>query len=208
LRAILLILCNLLFISTLIGCSDNKNSALLKENEMMKTKVSGLEQELVNNKIATNLLEDKLKQLTEVTPKKEERDIFNVSNEKLLIVSNSLTKDEITIENVKKLLGKPISMESYEGVSGTYEVVSYSGVEFTFMKDSSIKWYKIKKSQFETSRGISIGASKEEVFAAYSKNYSNFYEENGSLIYGDKTGVTFQIEDEKVKEIHVRFDYE
>lgn len=189
----------------LMGCSNSEYSRIKNENITLKETVINLESKLNENSKLIKKLQEDIKNI-EVTNNENIHSFFNVNTEKILFVSKTLEKNDLTIDEIKIQMGKPIKTETYEGVSGKYTVLKYEEIEFTF--HDHIKWYRIIKPNLSTSRGIKIGSSKEEVFDAYSKDYSGFLEQGSMLIYGEKAGISFRVENEKVQEIIVRFEYE
>ena len=194
-----------LLLLVLIGCSNSEYTRIKNENLQLKETVINLESNLKENNDLIKKLKEEA-QNSEVTNNEDIHSFFNVNTEKILFISKTLEKKDLTIDDIKIQMGNPIKTETYEGVSGKYTVLKYEGIEFTF--HDHIKWYRIIKPDLSTGRGIKIGSSKEEVFDAYSKDYSGFLEQGSMLIYGEKAGISFRVENEKVQEIIVRFEYE
>lgn len=214
---------------TLIGCE--KAAIDVEENENGQVKLieleeitSGLEHEIALLKTELSDREKKIEELNQINQQLTEEmeslqyminyPDFNVFEEKLIINNPILlSPTSMDIGKVKKLLGEPDDIEeSIEAHgSGMVWVLNYEEASFTFNKDDEnerIKWYTIKSPRLMTNRGITVGSTRNEVVKAYGNSYPIYHEDENRIIIGEKTGISFDLESDIVKEISVWFVYE
>jgi DNA gyrase/topoisomerase IV subunit A len=224
LRKPIFLFCSLLI---LFGCTNtgsqwdqyelNKKIADLElQNEQLIKEISDLNEQLqkCDNLIAQNeILKQQLENEIQSLQKSLNTPNFNVFEEKLIVDPNMLIPTTTSIEQVKEILREPKNIEKTNAVHGSGEDITlyYDEASFTFNKyedQETIKWYTIKTSFFKTNRGITVGSSKEDVIRAYGNSYYNYHQEENGISIGEKTGISFMLEKNKVSEITVWLMYE
>lgn len=198
----------------LMGCTDSDSQSVVKEeNKGLKQSIAQLEKELQMKETVIQDLNQKNHRLTQQLEGLEEKNRpFHVFEEQLLVTQKRLNPEDITINQVKALLGEPKKTEQYIGAHGGFEhvVLTYDEASFTFVKDekpANTKRCTIKGGLFTTERGISVGSTKDEVIASYGEDFL-FDQNQQKIYYGEKTGIAFQFQDDFVTEIVVWFYYE
>lgn len=202
-----------------------EDSLVAKENQMrdLKQERNELYDELIYIK---NNMEEQIQQIEdeniglikelrrEVKLLESELININVFEENLFIASGVLAPDRVSIKKIKELLGEPKEInESVNVAHSGLKVISliYENAIFTFEileEKDLIKWITLKDSLFTTQRGISVGSTQEMVIKEYGNESYNFYQDNNIISYGEKTGITFDINNGIVNEIHIWFMYE
>jgi hypothetical protein len=182
---------------------------MTKENKSLNHTIEQLKNELSNMQHEVDNVKKENKSLIEEIPIKENRLI--ISEEGFFVKPELLFPDDLSIERVSDLLGEPVGIREYIEVAhcGCKEIeLTYDDASFTFqMLDDKevIKWMTIKDSFFASQRGITIGSSKEQVIEAYGENY--WTNKNG-ISYGEKTGISFNFNNDIVTEITIWYMYE
>ena len=119
----------------------------------------------------------------------------------------------MNIKQLKALLGEPLNVEEdFEAHSpGKSITLTYNNATFIFNSSEgkeNIKAYTIKDASFASNRGITIGSTRDDVHNAYHTSYYNFSEDEGTISFGEKTGMSFKLHNDKVTEFTVWFVYE
>jgi hypothetical protein len=222
------ILLVLLFI-VLVGCEEDVNG--IEENENLQANLIELEKTIDEMEHEISLLktelfsrEEKIEELNRKNQSLSEEmesiqyllshPDFNVFEEKLFIDEPIvLSPSSMDISKVKELLGEPNKIDEYSEAhgSGIVLVLNYKQASFTFNKDGdneTIKWYTIKSPYFKTNRGITVGSTRNDVVEAYGNTYFIYHEDEKGITIGEKTGISFDLENDVVRELSVWFVYE
>lgn len=213
------------------GCSiatDSRIDELQTSVEAKENYISQLENELLTLEDKMVALENEYKGEAESYKKQAEHRIWeleqrnqqlelesewiNVYDEKLFLMKDILDPEVLTIEKVKGVLGDPVNIDESVSPHSGLPVISlnYSKASFTFelSEDADmIKRLTLQAPLLATSRGITVGSSKESVIEEYGSNYEEL-ERDRWISYGEKTGISFKLEGERVKEIQIWYMYE
>ncbi|GAA0336636.1 hypothetical protein GCM10008967_28750 [Bacillus carboniphilus] len=202
----------------LVGCEEDE--FLTEDIKKLIIQISNLKNELEKKNAEIVEMSNNLDQVTErnrllehevdqLSIQNEAIHVFNVFKEKLFVASDVVSYETLTITKVKELLGEPTEVTettAYEGIDIT---LTYNDITLIFREVNEIKVIRaiiIKDSFFTTSKGITIGSSKEEVKSVYGKFIQEEYDNFISL--GGKTGMSFEFVDDRVSEIFIWFQYE
>ncbi|MCP8615952.1 hypothetical protein [Salirhabdus salicampi] len=199
----------------LVGCTntgERVESSNVATQEQLTETIEQLETELDRKQAMISELESENKQLKGLVDHQESQDQSQVivGKEGLFIKPDLLYPEDISDEVILNLLGEPINANKFEDAHGGFTVVEfiYDNFSITIQKQPNkqlVKWLTIKDSNFVTERGITVGSSKSQVVQAYGENFS---ENLNGIYYGEKTGISFSLEDGYVKEIDIWYTYE
>lgn len=209
----------IIIIVLLAGCTSNDTKELIKEVERLEAEntqlihtINQLETELENFEQTNKDLEQEtymLKELVDEYVDAAFKNDFNVYNEGFYIEPVLMLRDDLTLEQIKNIMGEPNNLRNYieKAHCGCQETeVIYDNASFTFQGEL-IKWMTLNDTTFVTQRGITVGSTKEQVIESYGENYL-FQFQDGSINYGEKTGIRFSIDENVVSEITVWYMYE
>ncbi|KGP72807.1 hypothetical protein [Pontibacillus yanchengensis] len=168
--------------------SSKSNSNALKEAEQ---KIQSLQKQINNLK-------------------KENHSIkLEIPEEKAFFQNNVISRNNLSIEQLKDILGEPKSIEEYDSIKGTQYDFHYREASFTFEKSKNQTWLKsfsFTQPIIMTQHGITVGDTTQNVVKAYGNQYRI---EKDAMIYGGKSNtILFIIRDDQVKRIQIRYDYE
>jgi ribosome-binding ATPase YchF (GTP1/OBG family) len=200
----------------LVSCSNNDANEIESSYENVQKQLTDsieqLEKELERKLSMISELESENEKLKKLLEEKQSDDIsqIRVNKEGLYINSDIIYPDELSEEVISDLLGKPNNVKEYEGAHGGFEEVelNYDNFSITSQKQQNkqlVKWLAIKDSSFATQRGITVGSTKNEVIQAYGESFTK---DSNVIYYGEKTGISFTLKDDKVKEINIWYMYE
>lgn len=197
-----------------------ENSLLFKEDQLkeLEQKMAKLNSEIsdLEKVYSTTLEQDKgiiwdLEQENKALLSELEN--IHVFEENIFIASDVLIPDEISVGRVIQLFGAPKETEQYISDHSGLEVIKliYENSSFVFelsKEKDLIKWLTFTDRSFITNRGIAIGSTKEKVIKEYGENYYNYYKDGDGISYGEKTGISFRLDNDVVTEIRIWFMYE
>jgi hypothetical protein len=129
-----------------------------------------------------------------------------ILNEGIKLTDSFLTS-KFNRSEFQNIAGKPFTSEQYKDECHVVEAVIdyYDGMTIQYNKDEDDKvmWLTMEKPIFAIHRGIKIGSTINELKNAYGSPDNK----NGDFIsYGDQaTFILFEIEDGKVKKIHMQY---
>ncbi|MYL35146.1 hypothetical protein GLW08_03945 [Pontibacillus yanchengensis] len=134
---------------------------------------------------------------------------LDIPEEKAFFQESTISRNSITMEQLKSKLGEPLSIEKYNSIKGLQYDLQYEKASFTFEKSEKKTWLKsfsITSPLIITQHGITVGDSRENVLKVYGSQYRL---EKDAMIYGGKSNtILFILQDDQIKRIQIRYDYE
>lgn len=208
-RTVLLYIVTMLFLA---GCTTGKAKlseeieVLREENKELHENTKQLEDEVKSYKSTLKEYAKEIYLFKDIIDKyqaKGYQNDFNIHKEGFFIKPEFTSRDAISIDTIKNIMGKPKNSREYIEVAhcGCKETeLTYDNASFTF-QGNSLKWFTLRDSKLVTERGITIGATREEVIEAYGQDLLVYG--NNEISYGEKTGIRFSFKDDILKEISI-----
>lgn len=197
------------FILLFAGCDSNTDQISQTKQELIN-EIAQMKDQLQESELKINALLTEKEQ--ETKGKVPETD-YNIFNEGQFIKGDLFLPNTLSIKDIIDAFGEPIEVKESIGVHGGFKesILTYKNASFTFANIEDvdhIKWYTIKQPNLFTIRGISVGSTANEVIQAYDKGFYHFRVSEDEIIFGEKTGMSFKLNEGKVFEIRVWFMYE
>ena len=197
------------FILLFASCDSNEEQITQTKQELIN-EIAQLKHQLQESELKINaLLIEKEQEAKGKVPEIN----YNIFDEGLFIKGDLFLPNTLSVKDIIDTFGEPIEVKESLGVHGGFEesILTYKNSSFTFANIEGmdhIKWYTIKQPNLFTIRGISVGSKASEVIQAYDKGFYNFRVSEDEIIFGEKTGMSFKLNEGKVIEIRVWFMYE